>query len=293
MACVFMQRVKRMDFLSLTVFCAVAREQSVTRAAALLGRAPSNITTRLRQMEAELGVPLFERQTKRMLLSAQGRIYLEYAQRMLTLAEDAKMAIQPAHTATILRVGAMECTLASRLPVPLARFKAAWPAISVSLTAGPSAQLLRALAAQDLDCALLAQHPGASFPNTLHAQEVPAFEEELQLLCSSGYWAHGAQKVLAVFAPGCSYRAVAEAWLHEHHAGGEGVTLRQVASYHEMFAYTAVGACACIMPASVITLMVLDVTLERTTLCTMPTWLVSRSGFLSTAFAAFSREILA
>ncbi|WP_159101960.1 LysR family transcriptional regulator [Acetobacter okinawensis] len=92
-----------MDFLSLTVFCAVAREQSVTRAAALLGRAPSNITTRLRQMEAELGVPLFERQTKRMLLSAQGRIYLEYAQRMLTLAEDAKMAVQPAHTATTLR----------------------------------------------------------------------------------------------------------------------------------------------------------------------------------------------
>lgn len=288
-----MQRVKRMDFLSLTVFCTVAHEQSVTKAAVLLGRAPSNMTTRLRQIEAELGTPLFERQTKRMVLNAQGRIYLDYAQRMLALAEDARLAIQPAHMATTLRVGAMECTLASRLPVPLARFNAAWPTIAVSLTAAPSAQLLQALAAQEVDCAFVAQPPDAACLNGMDAQRVPAFDEELQLLSSSGYWAQGEGAVLAVFAPGCAYRAVAEAWVQTCSAGRQVRELRQVASYHEMFAYTAAGACACIMPASVINLMMPDVSLERTTLRVMETWLVSRSGFASPAFAGFRREMLA
>ena len=282
-----------MDFLSLTVFCAVAHEQSVTKAAAVLGRAPSNITTRLRQMEAELGSPLFERQTKRMVLNAQGRTYLDYAQRMLTLAEEARLAIQPVCAAETLRVGAMECTLASRLPAPLARFNAAWPTIAVSLSAAPSTQLLQALATHQLDCAFVAQPPDGALLNGMDVQRVPAFEEELQLLSPSGYWEQDTQKVLAVFAPGCSCRAVVEIWVRERGAGQGALVLRQVASCHEMYAYAAAGACACIMPASVITLMVPDVSLERTTLRMMETWLVSRSGFASPAFARFRREILA
>ena len=99
--------------------------------------------------------------------------------------------------------------------------------------------------------------------------------------------------MLAVFAPGCSCRAVVEIWVRERGAGQGALVLRQVASCHEMYAYAAAGACACIMPASVITLMVPDVLLERTTPRMMETWRVSRSGFVFPAFAGFRREILA
>ncbi|WP_248787094.1 helix-turn-helix domain-containing protein, partial [Escherichia coli] len=61
-----------MDPTSLAIFLAVASQGSVTRAAAQLGRAPSNVTTRMQQLEAELGVTLFGRAGKRMRLTCAG-----------------------------------------------------------------------------------------------------------------------------------------------------------------------------------------------------------------------------
>ncbi len=62
-----------MDLVSLAVFRLVAREHSVTRAAAQLGRAASNVTVRIQQLEEELGVALFQRDKKRMELTPAGR----------------------------------------------------------------------------------------------------------------------------------------------------------------------------------------------------------------------------
>ncbi|PXZ59226.1 LysR family transcriptional regulator, partial [Pseudomonas aeruginosa] len=50
-----------MDLSSLEIFRAVAHEASVTRAAQQLQRAQSNVTTRIRQLEEDLGVELFLR----------------------------------------------------------------------------------------------------------------------------------------------------------------------------------------------------------------------------------------
>jgi len=59
-----------MDLQTLKIFTAVAAEMSITRAASRLGRAPSNVTTRIQQLEAELGAALFIRAGKRITLSA-------------------------------------------------------------------------------------------------------------------------------------------------------------------------------------------------------------------------------
>jgi DNA-binding transcriptional LysR family regulator len=53
-----------MNHTTLQIFKTVAEEQSVTRAAKRLGRAQSNITTRIHQLEEELGVELFARGNK-------------------------------------------------------------------------------------------------------------------------------------------------------------------------------------------------------------------------------------
>lgn len=51
-----------MDLTQLRMFCLVAETGSLVRAAAQLGRVPSNLTTRLRQLEQELGTDLFIRE---------------------------------------------------------------------------------------------------------------------------------------------------------------------------------------------------------------------------------------
>ncbi|HHH4789292.1 LysR family transcriptional regulator, partial [Escherichia coli] len=55
-----------MDLTQLEMFNAVAEAGSITQAAAKVHRVPSNLTTRLRQLETELGVDLFIRENQRL-----------------------------------------------------------------------------------------------------------------------------------------------------------------------------------------------------------------------------------
>lgn len=105
-----------MNHTTLLIFKLVAETQSVTQAAKQLGRAQSNITTRIQQLEEELEVELFVRGNKKMLLSPAGQNFLSYARRILSLAEEAKLALHPARPAGTLKLGAMEACAASRLP---------------------------------------------------------------------------------------------------------------------------------------------------------------------------------
>ena len=61
-----------MDLAALEIFRAVALEGSVTRAAERLGRVQSNVTTRVQQLEEQLGATLFLREGKRMVLTPAG-----------------------------------------------------------------------------------------------------------------------------------------------------------------------------------------------------------------------------
>ena len=112
-----------MNHTTLEIFKTVAQERSVTRAAKRLGRAQSNITTRIHQLEEELGVELFARGNKRMLLSPAGEHFLGYALKILSLAEEARQALHPATPGGNLRMGAMDATAASRLPPLLPRHR--------------------------------------------------------------------------------------------------------------------------------------------------------------------------
>ena len=136
-----------MDFVALEIFCAVAAEGSVTRAAQRLQRVQSNVTTRVRQLEDAVGCTLFLREGKRMALTPEGQTLLAYAQRLLALAEEARQALQPSQPQGRLRLGAMESTAASRLPGPLAQFHGQWPGVALELSTGASQDLLDRLRA--------------------------------------------------------------------------------------------------------------------------------------------------
>lgn len=64
-----------MDLTQLEMFNAVALTGSITRAAQKVHRVPSNLTTRIRQLEADLGVELFIRENQRLRLSPPGTIF--------------------------------------------------------------------------------------------------------------------------------------------------------------------------------------------------------------------------
>lgn len=284
-----------MDLAALAVFRAVAREQSVTRAAALLGRAPSNVTTRIQQLEAEIGVSLFQRDRRCMLLTAEGEAYLDYAERILNLADEARQVVNPDRPAGVLRIGAMESAAASRLPRPLVRFNRLWPQVRLDLSTGPTRQLVDALLAHRLDGALITLIPGEAAPADEPLDTVPVFREELVLVLPPGHPpvsgpADIGPKVLAAFGHGCSYRALALDWLAGCGTAGR-FAVHEVRSCHAMFACTAAGACVAVMPRSVVDLLRPLAAVETVPLATVETALASRPGFATPAFAAF-RDLL-
>jgi DNA-binding transcriptional LysR family regulator len=285
-----------LDIASLAVFRTVAKEQGITRAAELLGRVPSNVTTRVQNLETEIGVALFQRDSKRMILTAEGAKFLEYAEHILNLAEEARQSVNPSEPQGTLRIGSMESTVASRLPAPLATFNKAWPDALIELSTNPTRQLIDQLLARQIDCALIAIPSGDWWLEPGMLDTVPLFREELVLLLPADHpdIKHASDikiRSLAAFETGCTYRMLAEEWLTGFGSIREHFAVQEVRSYHAMFACTAAGSCISIMPRNIVNQMHHLGTVKEHPLMSVNTHLATRPGFDTRAFTEF-RQIL-
>ena len=68
-----------MEFSSLQIFLAVAREGGVSKAAQKLNYVQSYVTARIRKLEEELGASLFHRRPRGMSLTPAGEVLVQYA----------------------------------------------------------------------------------------------------------------------------------------------------------------------------------------------------------------------
>lgn len=278
-----------MDFASLEIFCAVAAEGSVTRAARVLGRVQSNVTTRLRQLEEELGAALFLRDGKRMLPTAAGLALLGYARQILSLGAEARLAVLPGAPAGVLRLGSMEATAASRLPWPLMACRRQWPQLDVQLTTGTTGALCDAVRERALDCALVALAPGQAPDGGLLG--TPVFSEELMLVLPAGHApvatpADVGALALAGFARGCTYRRIAEDWLKGDNSAVKRPATLEMGSYHAILACVAAGTHVAIMPRSVLALYAGALPVETLFVMRVETLLVRRGAYRSAGFDA-------
>jgi DNA-binding transcriptional LysR family regulator len=83
-----------MDSDALNTFLTVHRTGGISNAAKALHRTQPAISRRIGLLEQELGMPLFERRTGRMLLSDAGRVMVPYAERAVAAAQDAEQAVR-------------------------------------------------------------------------------------------------------------------------------------------------------------------------------------------------------
>lgn len=271
------------NLLSISIFRAVAHEASVTRAAQRLQRAQSNVTTRIRQLEEDLGVELFLRDGKRMSLTERGSEFLAYAEQLLALADEARQSMHPAEPGGRLRLGSMESTAASRLPALLASYHKACPRVALEVSTGTSHALFDGVRARRLDCALVAAGPGwAGELDGSGLRGEPLFREELLMILPAEHppvhdVAEVRLRTLAGFARGCTYRQLAEDSL------GTPLTVQEVGSYHAILACVAAGACVGVLPRSVLQLLGTP-PLRSLPLAEVDTWLVWREGYATAAF---------
>ena len=113
----------------------VALTNSFTRAAIELGYSQSSVTTQIKALERELGAPLFDRFTKKVALTEVGQRMLEYAGRLLALADETKAAVgKHGKPAGPLKVSAPESLLIYRLPDLLRQYQVEYPSVHMDLS---------------------------------------------------------------------------------------------------------------------------------------------------------------
>lgn len=239
-----------MDLADLRIFRTVAQEGGIAHAARKLHRVPSNVTTRVQQLEASVGAQLFVREKQRLHLSPRGELLLAYADRLLHLADEARNAVAQSAPRGVFRLGALESTTASRLPAVLSRFHAQCPEVRVELTTGTNDALTAAVAERRLDAAFVAEAPAAE-----SLDHLPLFKESLVVITALGHRPVKRPQDVAgdsviAFPHGCAYRRVLERWLGDRSLAR--VRVLELASYHAIVACVASGTGIAVMPESVL-----------------------------------------
>ena len=242
-----------MDLVDLQVFKSVVDEGGIIKAARKLHRVPSSVTTRIKQLEASMGVTLFHRDKQRLHLSATGELLLDYAERLIRLSDEARSIVSGGKPKGVLKLGALESTTASRLPRILADFHRRYPEVRLELTTGTNDALVDQVADRRLDAAFTAEAPRLGA-----LEHVSVFPERLIIISHSGHQpirrardVEGASVI--AFPEGCAYRRVLQRWF-----GRDRLTtsrMLELSSYHAIVACVASGTGIAVVPESVLATM--------------------------------------
>ncbi|MBG8558986.1 MULTISPECIES: putrescine utilization regulator PtrR [Pseudomonas] len=278
-----------MDLVQLEIFTAVAEHGSISAAAQHIHRVPSNLTTRIKQLEADLGVELFIREKLRLRLSPAGWTFLEYAKRILALVEEARLTVAGEEPQGAFSLGSLESTAAVRIPALLAAYNQQYAKVELDLSTGPSGTMIEGvlsgrLAAAFVDGPVL--HPSL--------EGVPVFEEEMVIIAPLNHAPiHRGQDVngqsIYAFRANCSYRHHFERWFTQDAAVPGKIF--ELESYHGMLACVSAGAGLALMPRSMLESMPGCATVSVWPMSQrfryLRTWLVWRSGTVSRSLAMF------
>jgi LysR family transcriptional regulator, cell division regulator len=203
-----------MDASDLRVFEAVARLGVMGRAAAELNTVQSNVTARIRQLEAELGTRLFRRHSRGVTLTAAGQRLLAYAVRTRQLLDDARRAVEDdGRPKGSLTIGSLETTAALRLSPVLSAYVTTYPEVDLVIRTGTTAELVESVLARRLEGAFVC---GPVDHADLESDVV--FREELVIVTARSVrrlddlLGQSALKIIVLRA-GCSYRQRLEAIL--------------------------------------------------------------------------------
>jgi DNA-binding transcriptional LysR family regulator len=212
-----------MDVADLKTLAAVARHGSMNKAASELHTVQSNVTARIRALEDELGLPLFQRHARGVTITPAGRRILPFVERITKLIAEARSAARDDGVPNgSLMLGGLETTMALRLSPLFPAFARAYPEVRLIVHAGTTAKLV----ADVIECRLDGAFVSGPIDQPQLYQEA-IFKEELVLASSP---AITSLKALAkavdlktiVFQRGCSYRQRLETVLT-----GMGIVLAQ------------------------------------------------------------------
>ncbi|MGG4091033.1 LysR family transcriptional regulator [Paenibacillus lautus] len=236
-----------MELTDLKVFLKIADEGNITRAAEQLGYVQSNVTARVKKLENELGIPLFNRHSNGVTLTEKGRMFRDYACSILNLSEEAVRAVQEKpYPSGSLTIGVVDTVHCGHFIKSLSDYQTMYPEVTLSLLTGSSSELIAQVLNYQLDGAFVT----GNIPPKLVADYVE--EDEVKLLTKSKEQPFPDLAVTkwAVAPAGCPFRSILERWLLS-----EGIPLTnmiEVSSLETQLGIVQSGLAATLLPTSVL-----------------------------------------
>lgn len=238
-----------MELSQLIMFKAVVEQGSIIRASESLHCVPSNITNRIKLLEQELGISLFIRTGRGLVVSPSGEIFKSYTDRILALCHEARSALAPASEPSgTLRIGAIESSATGRLPKLLSRYNQHYPAVQMHFSTNTWPKLLNDVIHHKLDGAILAvnnHHPDID--------HLKLYKEELVLITPFSTTENITPRDLSgasifMWPEGCPYRETLEKWLNKHKVR---TSITSIANYGTIFGCVSSGAGISLVPKGI------------------------------------------
>jgi DNA-binding transcriptional LysR family regulator len=167
------------DLRQLQFFAEIVRNGSFTKAAEHLHIAQPAVSVAIKNLEEELGLVLFNRQEKRVSLTAEGEIFLEHARSILAGVRSAKKEMEELRGLARgeVRVGIPPMMSAYFFPRIICDFAKQYPNMQLSVLGEGASRIQRMISQGELDMGVIA---GGTFPDTL---EVRRFLREEVVIC--------------------------------------------------------------------------------------------------------------
>lgn len=140
-----------MELRQLRYFEAVARERNFTRAAAVLGIAQPPLSRQIHKLEEELGVQLFARASRPVVLTEVGRLLYDQVVAVLERVEEIGAIVSRAKATGSLRIGFVGSMLYSYLPEVVRAYRKARPAAELALVELTTLEQVTALKDRRID----------------------------------------------------------------------------------------------------------------------------------------------
>jgi LysR family cyn operon transcriptional activator len=208
----------RMELRHLRYFLAVAERLHFTRAAEALHVSQPTLSHQIRQLEEELGQPLFVRLGRQVRLTEAGAAFQRYARAAVEEVEAGQTAIRQLEDLVRgrVRVGAIQSFNAALLPLVVAAFLKRYPGIRVEIEEASAGVIEAKLLAGDYDLGFAFAPPERP---EIMAEDV--FEERIGFIVASGHpladrreisFAEASHVPLAMLSPAFSTRRMIDTW---------------------------------------------------------------------------------
>lgn len=200
-----------MEMRHLLTFKAIVEKGGFKNAAEHLGYAQSSVTVHIKELEEELGKPLFDRLGRKVFLTNYGTRFLPYTSKIIDLYNE---AIESINLDEIPRgslvIGVSELITQYRIPSLFMEYKKKYPNVALSLKSLESEDVSSAIKNGEIDLALILEKSDW-FEKELYVEKI---KDESIVLISPVDNMHTSDTILFT-EDTCSYKTMFETYLRE------------------------------------------------------------------------------